>query len=369
MGNKSIKIICFVCMLSFIHNLFGQQATGFLKADHILQQLVRKKKVPGIAITVTKNGKTEFSKGYGFADIETRTPIDPIKTIFRIGSVSKPIAATGLAKMAEKNQLSLEDSIYEYLPNFPDKKYGFTLKQLGGHLAGIRSYKGNEFMNTEPLSIREGVSLFENDPLLFEPGKGYLYTSYSWNLLSLAMQKAVDKPFETIIKNEVLIPLSLSHTFPDKQQSVVGKATFYKKKGWRRFVEVPNVNNYYKLAGGGYLSTSEDVSKLGNAYLSNEFLSESIKKEFTTSQKIGDKLTYYGVGWQASFDHARRPYFGHVGNGYGGYGIFYVYPDDEVVVAILMNCSNPNQDKKFKAIIDAVFDALKEGNSMTLSTP
>lgn len=356
-------------MLTFVSNLFGQKTAGFKTADRILKKLIRKKKVPGIAITVTKNGKKEFSKGYGFADLEKKTLIDPSKTVFRIGSVSKPIAATGLAKLVAKHRLSLTDSIHECLPNFPQKKHEFTLKQLGGHLAGIRNYNGNEFMNSKPLSIKEGVALFQDDPLLFEPGKEYAYTSYSWNLLSLVMQQVTEKPFEMIIKEEVLKPLSLLHTFPDRQQNIENKAIFYKKEGWRRFVEVPNVNNYYKLAGGGYLSTSEDVSKLGNAYLSNEFLSESIKKEFTTSQKIGDKLTYYGVGWQASFDHASRPYFGHVGNGYGGYGIFYVYPDDEVVVTILMNCSNPNQDKKIKAIIDAVFEALKEGGSMTLSTP
>jgi CubicO group peptidase (beta-lactamase class C family) len=355
-------------MLSFITNLFSQETTGYAKVSSILEKLVKKKKVPGIAIVVTKNGHKEFSKGYGFADLDKDILVNPLETIFRIGSVSKPIAATGLAKMVEKHQLSLEDSVYEYLPNFPEKKYGFTLKQLGGHLAGIRNYRDNEFMNAEPLSIREGVALFENDPLLFEPGKRYSYTSYSWNLLSLAMQKAINKPFETIIKDEVLEPLLLTHTFADKQQNLANKSKFYKKKKWGRFTEVSSVNNYYKLAGGGYLSTADDISKLGNAYLSNTFLSESIKKEFITSQKIGSKLTYYGIGWQVSFDHKKRPYFGHIGNGFGGYGIFYVYPDEEVVITILMNCSNPKQDKKFNAVIDAVFEELKEKDSMTTST-
>jgi CubicO group peptidase (beta-lactamase class C family) len=343
-------------MWSFISNFFGKQKTGFAKADDILQKLVSKKRIPGLAITVTKNGKKEFSKGYGFADLDKKTLVSPSDTIFRIGSLSKPIAATGLAKLVEKKQLSLSDSIYRVLPDFPKKKYAFTLKQLGGHLAGIRNYKSNEFMNTESLTIKQGVALFQDDPLLFQPGKKIAYTSYSWNLLSLVMQKAVNKPFETIIKDEVLFPLSLTHTFPDKQQDIVGKATFYRKKGLKRFVEVSNVNNYYKLAGGGYLSTADDISKLGNAYLTKGFLSNSIKTEFTTSQKIDDKLTYYGIGWQVSFDDKNRPYFGHIGNGFGGYGIFYVYPEEQVVVSILMNCSNPKQDKKFNIVINAMFE-------------
>jgi len=346
-------------MFSFINTLFGQQYTGFKKADRVLKKLVRKKKVPGIAITITKNGKTQFSKGYGYANLEDELPVSPVTTIFRVGSVSKPIAATGLAKMVSKNQIKLSDSIRDCISYYPKKTFDFTIKQLGGHLAGIRNYKGNEFMNNKPLTIKEGVALFEKDSLLFQPGKGYLYTSYSWGLLSLAMQEVAQKPFEDIVKDEVLIPLGLSSTFPDKQQEVANKAIFYRKKRRRKFVEATPVHNFFKLAAGGYLSTSEDIAKLGNAYLTNDFLSKQVKEEFITSQKIEENLTYYGVGWQASYDHKNRPYFGHIGNGLGGYGIFYVYPKDNIVVSILMNCSNPKQDRRFHKIIDAVFNELK----------
>jgi len=361
---RNKQIVLLICMFSFINNLFGQQDVGFKKADRVLKKLVRKKKVPGIAITITKNGMTQFSKGYGYADLDKELPVHPATTIFRVGSVSKPISATCLAKMVAKNQLKLSDSIYDCVSYFPKKEYGFTLKQLGGHLAGIRNYKGNEFMNNKPLTIKEGVALFENDSLLFQPGKGYSYTSYSWNLLSLAMQEVAKKPFEDIVRDEVLIPLRLNNTFPDQQQKVLNKAIFYRKKRRRKFVESSPVNNFFKLAGGGYLSTSEDVAKLGNAYLTDGFLLEEVKEEFISSQKIGDKLTYYGVGWQASYDHKHRPYFGHIGNGLGGYSIFYVYPKENIVVSILMNCSNPKQDKRFHKIIDAVFDELKEESPM-----
>lgn len=354
-------------MFSFINNLFGQKKVGFTKADEILQKLVRQKKIPGMAVTITKNGEIKWSKGYGYADIKRKISVNPKTTIFRVGSVSKPIAATGLAKMVEKNQINLNDTIYKYVPNFPKKQYSFTLKQLGGHLAGIRNYKGNEFMNKEHLSIREGVALFENDPLLFEPGNDYLYTSYSWNLLSLAMQEAVHKPFEKIIEEEVLRPLKLTNTLPDTTAVFNGKAVFYRKKRKRKFVEVSLVDNFFKLAGGGYLSTSEDVAKLGNAYLNDDFLSKELKEKFVTSQTINNKPTYYGIGWQASFDHKNRAYFGHVGNGLGGYGIFYVYPKEQVVITMLMNCSNPNQDKKLHQVIDAFFEELMDDSTTVMS--
>lgn len=362
MRNK-VQILFLLCMFSFITQLFSQNNDGFDKANRILEKLVRKKKVPGIAITVTKKGETVLSKGYGYSNVEKKISVDPTATIFRIGSVSKPIAASGLAKMVEEERIDLEKSIHKYIADFPKKQYDFTIKQLGGHLAGIRNYKGNEFMNNEPLSIKAGVKLFENDPLLFQPGKDYAYTSYSLNLIALAIEETKGLPFEAYIQNTVLNPLEMFNTQPDKKEEIENKATFYLKPKKRRFTVAPEVDNYFKLAGGGYLSTSVDIAKLGNAYLKDDFLPNQIKNEFITSQEIGAQKTYYGIGWQASYDHKGRAYYGHIGNGLGGYGIFYVYPDSETVISILMNSSNPDLDKKFNQVIDAVFDEISKSES------
>ncbi len=346
-------------MISFITNIFAQK-TGFKKVTKIADKLVRRKKVPGLAISVAQNGKTIYTKGFGFADLENKTPINPTETIFRVGSVSKPITATTLARLHQKKEIDIHQSLFYYLPNYPKQITDFTLKQLGGHLVGLRNYKGNEFMNNKALTIEEGVDLFKKDALLFAPNTNYSYTTYSFNLLSLAMQVAVKKPFEQLVQDAVLSPLKMEHTFADTQQKSPNKATFYQKRSWRKFEVVSPVHNYFKLAGGGYLSTSMDIVKLGNALLNYNFIKEDVLKEFTISQKVNEKLTYYGIGFQASYDHKNRPYFGHIGNGLGGYAIFYVYPNKKLVITILTNCTNPNQDKKFNKIIDAVFEAFEK---------
>ena len=345
-------------MLSFITQLFAQE-TEFKKAERIAKRLVKRNKVPGLAISVSQGGEMIFSKGFGYSNLKDKSKIDPESTIFRIGSVSKPITATALARLMQQGKIEINASISKYLPNYPKQSSDFTLKQLGGHLAGLRNYKGNEFLNNKPLTIEEGVDLFKNDSLLFEPNTNYAYTSYSFNLLSLAMQESQKKQFENIVKDEVLQPLGMTHTFPDKQNELNGKATFYTKRNLRGFRECRPVDNFFKLAGGGYLSSSEDITKLGNAYLKEDFLNYATQSEVINSQKIEENLTYYGVGFQASFDHQNRPFFGHIGNGYGGYGIFYVYPKEKLVITILTNCSNPGQDKKFNKIIDAVFKGIK----------
>ena len=357
-----IIIVLSYMMFSFFNQLFAQtDVKEFSKAERIIKKMIRKRKVPGLAITISKNQKVVWSEGYGFADRKKKIPIYPDSTFFRIGSVSKPIAAIGLLNALQEQLIALDTSIYNYVPYFPKKQYDITIRQLGGHLSGIRNYKGNEFKNNKPLSIREGVALFENDSLLFEPGTDYFYTSYNWNLISLAIQEQSKLPFEEYIKTRVLNPFKMNSTVPDKQDdTLVNKAVFYRKIGRRRFKQVGKVNNYFKLAGGGYLSTSEDINKFGNALLNDALVSQEQLRPFITSQStIDNKLTYYGLGFQASYDHAGRTYFGHVGNGLGGYGIFYVYPEKAVVISILMNCSNPNIDEQFNALIDEIFEALE----------
>ena len=361
MKKNQLQTLVLVLMFSFISNLFAQKK-GFEKVTKIADRLVKRHKVPGLAITVAHNGKTVYAKGFGFADIENKTPVNTDETIFRIGSVSKPITATALAKLVQEHKVDVNASLYKYLPNYPKAAADFTLKQLGGHLAGLRNYKGNEFMNNKPLTIAEGVDLFKNDTLLFTPNSNYAYTTYSFSLLSLALQTAMDKPFEKIVQDVVLSPLKMDHTFADAQQYLPNKATFYQHKSKRKFEQVSTVHNYFKLAGGGYLSTSDDITKLGNALLDANFIKDDVLKAFVASQKVNGKLTYYGIGFQASYDHKNRPYFGHIGNGLGGYGIFYVYPKEKIVITILTNCSNPMQDKKFNKMIDAVFNKIAKTN-------
>ena len=359
--HQSILVVS-VIIFSFFNQLFAQNTSGeFNKAERIIDRIIRRHKVPGLAITVSKNQEVVYSQGFGYADLKNKILINPSNTIFRIGSVSKPIAALALLKTIEEGLIMIDSSVYNYIPYFPKKRYDITIKQLGGHLSGIRNYKGNEFKNNKPFSIREGIKLFEDEPLLFKPGTNYAYTSYNWNLISLAIQEQAKIPFEEFVKTRVLTPFQMKKTFPDKNQALEGKAVFYRKVGRRRFKPESEVNNFFKLASGGYLSTSEDINKFGNAILRFFFNNPNPLKPFITAQKTKDgvsKSTYYGIGFQVSNDSSGRFYFGHIGNGLGGYGIFYVYPEQGVVISILANCSNPNIDKKFDKLIDAIFDAL-----------
>ncbi len=113
-------------------------------------------KVPGLSIAVGQDGKIIWSEGFGFADLEAKKLITP-QSMFRIGSVSKPLTAAGLMLLVEKGVVDLDVDIHRYVPDFPEKGYPITTRQLAGHLAGIRHYQGNEvYLNRHPATVREG---------------------------------------------------------------------------------------------------------------------------------------------------------------------------------------------------------------------
>ncbi len=335
------------------------EINGMLKADKILSALIDEGKVPGISIMVNKNGETIFSKGYGYADINKKESVVPSKTVFRIASVSKPIAATALAHMVSEKKIDLDKSFYHYVPYYPKKKWDFTIRQLASHTAGIRGYKGMEYGLNKSYSIKEGISVFKDDDLVFEPGTDYLYNSFDWILVSLAIQEVSGMPFEKYVDEKVLKPLNMKNTFPEtinQEGSIAQNLSAFYSRNKLGFKEAIPVNNFYKLAGGGYLSTAEDVIKLGQAYLDKSILNENALKPFFTTENIKSVPTYYGLGWQVSQDKKGRQYYGHVGNGVGGYSNFFVYPEENMVCVILTNCTNPDVQIQLDEVVSCFID-------------
>ena len=313
-------------------------------------------RIPGMAVSIRKNGQTFHEKGYGLEDLETQRLVNPKSTVFRIASISKCITGLALGKAVEEGLLDWDTSFYDFVSDYPRKSHDFTIRQLASHTAGIRGYRGKEFALNKPLSIRDSIEVFKNEPLVFEPGKGYLYNSFDFVLLSLAIQEASDMSFVDYVKLKVLEPLEMNSTFTPEEVKLssfvstnLSISNFYTRRG-RGFKTAVEVNNEYKLGGGGYLSTSEDITRMGQAILDRKLLLPSTYEELLKAQLVKGKSVYYGLGFQVSQDMGGRHYVGHVGNSVGAYSNFFVYPKEKVVISVLINCTDPRiQDELDKA--------------------
>ena len=316
---------------------------------------------PGLAIAIADRENRIWSKGYGHANIESNRPVDPNDDLFRIGSISKAVTAAALARLAERRTLNLDQPISDYYKSGPVDKRTITLRQLGGHKAGIRHYRGIEFLsNIHYTNIEDALQVFIHDTLLFQPGMNYSYSTYGWTLISKVMEDAANQPFPEIIKKEVQIPLKLSDLKPDIVDSVnFHRVHFYEFQN-DHFVASPTVDLSNKWAGGGLLCSAADLAKFGYALTGPGYLQAESLEEFTTSQTLPDgKKTNYGIGFRIGINDVGLTWYGHSGGSIGGTSMLLIFPEIDLVIVTLVNRSEAPMDNLAMKIGTIVSRGLK----------
>ena len=148
--------------------------------------------LPGFSVAVGIGGEIVWAEGFGFADLENRSPVKP-DTRFRIGTASTALTSAAVGLLLERGRLKLDDEIQTYVPEFPKKQWPVTLRQLMGQLGGVRNDGGDEGPLMEAHCKRpvDALQYFGDKPLLSEPGTRYRYSSYGWILMSAAVESAL----------------------------------------------------------------------------------------------------------------------------------------------------------------------------------
>ena len=329
-----------------------EEARARVRAD------IAERGYPGIAIAVSVDGETVWSEGFGYADLEHRVPISP-SVKFRVGSISKSLTAATVASLVEDGRLDLDAPVQQYVPSFPEKAHPITTRQLGGHLGGIRHYRGNENFIRDPYeTVVDGLSIFADDPLLHEPGTAFSYTSHGFNLISAVVEGAVKQPFLDYMREAVFRPLGMRDTVADFVTPIIpGRTRYYVRDTEGRVVNAPFVNNSYKWAGGGFLSTTEDVLRFANAHLDDGFLSKSSRELLFTEQRTRDgEGVGYGFGWFIRTRDDGRRLLSHSGGSVGGTSLMVMEPETRVVVVGLINLTGANNGV-VREVLDLFIDA------------
>lgn len=326
------------------------------KIDSICNLQMENGHFPGIGVAVASGNRHIWTKGYGYADLEQKKAIDPQNHLFRIGSISKSVTAAALAREYERGRINLDIPISTYYPDCPADKGNLTLRQTAGHLAGIRHYRGLEFLsNIHYTNVTEPLEVFIHDTLLYEPGEKFSYSTYGWTLVSAVMEKAIDIPFVDIVAQEVSEPLYLADLKPDQKDSTAyHRVTFYEYQDSMHQVS-PVVDISNKWAGGGYLCSPEDLARFGYALAEPGYLKKSTIDLFTTSQTTNDgKPTSNGIGFFNGTDDDGRKWFGHSGGSVGGTSKLMVFPEQDLVVVTLINLSGADTDDLAMRIAEVI---------------
>jgi CubicO group peptidase (beta-lactamase class C family) len=310
-------------------------------ARAMLESMRTERGVPGLSAALGIDGRIVFAEGFGWADVENRVPVTA-ETKFRVGSVSKPLTAAAMARLVERGELDLDAPVQAYVPAFPRKRWPVTSRMVAGHLAGIRHYDGEEFLSTRRYeTVAEGLTIFADDSLLFEPGERFSYSSYGWNLLSAVVEGASGEEFLSFMDREVFEPLGMMNTVADHADSIIPNRTrFYEVANDGRIYNSPFVDNSYKWAGGGFLSIPSDLVRFGMAHLDGSLLRpETVDMLWTSQQTTAGEETENGVGWFLDRDADGRRAISHGGGSIGGVTYLLLLPESGVVAALNANTS------------------------------
>ncbi len=320
---------------------YGDLGPAVELARAMLEAMRTERGVPGLSAAVGIDGAVVWAEGFGWADVEARVPATSA-TKFRVGSVSKPLTAAAIGILVEEGKLDLDAPVQRYVPSFPEKRWPVTSRMVAGHLAGIRHYDDDEFLSTRKYeTVTAGLEIFAADSLLYEPGERFSYSSYGWNLLSAVVEGASGEQFLPYMDEHVFDALGMSSTVADHTDSIISNRTrFYEIGDDGQVFNAAYVDNSYKWAGGGYLSTPTDLVLFGMAHLDGSLLRpETVEMLWASQRTTAGEETGYGVGWATETKPGGMWTVSHGGGSVGGVTFLLLLPDERAVVALTANTS------------------------------
>ena len=333
------------------------------KTLKLVSKYQEKENIPGMAISVSYNDTLIFSEGFGFADLENKIPVNPSKTKFDIASITKTITAATLGRLKELNLVDFNKSVYDYLDSLPKKKYDFTVKQVAGHISGLKRYPtGEDWSTKNTYSIKDFYKIFQKDELLFEPGTEHKYSNYGYKMLGLIIESVYKKHIFQAQEDFVIDKLGMKNTVAYTNNSIENSTKFYVREEKKIVLSQDWFYNDSAYAEGLLLSTSEDLIKLGNGFLYAErLLRKETLVELITSQRLkNNKKTHYGIGFQTYIDKNGNFFYGHGGNAIGARGWMYIYPKSKLVVVVLGNLSQSDDAGLVTDIAKNYIDLIKK---------
>ncbi len=266
--------------------------------------------VPGVSVAVVESGEYEWAEGFGFADLENNAPASE-HTLYRLGSISKPLTAVGAMQIYERGQLDLDAPIQKYCPAFPKKQLPITTREVMGHLGGIRHYKSGspdeaELGNTKHFDnpIQAGIDFFKNDALVADPGTHFHYSTQGYTLVGCVMEGASGAKYLDFMRQNVLAPAGMEHTQADDRFAIIPYRTrFYQQTKSGAVQNADFLDSSYKIPGGGWLSSAEDMARFEVAILNDKLLKPATRDLMWTPLKPSDgSKDRYGLGWAAGDD-------------------------------------------------------------------
>jgi len=356
-----ILITLFVVSLSVAQNALAPKTIERLETE--ISSEMSKLGIPGISIAVVVNHKLVWAGGYGFSDLENFVPAKST-TAYRLASISKPLTAVAVLQLAEQKKIDLDAPIQTYCPSFPTKRWPVTARQLLAHLGGVRHYRNDEIMLTKQFnSIGDGLTIFTADSLDHEPGTKYLYSTYGYNLLGCVIEGASGMTYVEYMKKSVFTPAAMDRIQVDEISAIIpNRAQGYRMGPNGELLNSALANTSYKIPGGGYISTVNDLAKFAVALQTGVLLKPETVQMMFTPQKTRDgkpasdtPAAAYALGWRIS-EYKQEREVAHSGSQQRVRTYLYMRPDRKFALVLMCNLEGVNLTPIARSLSDIVFE-------------
>lgn len=360
-------------------------------ADRVMQEMEQHRVqigAPSFSVAVAVGGDFVWAGATGWANLERGIKATP-DTVYRVGSTSKAITATALARLVDRGIMGLDVAIERYMRDLPNGSWrAITPRQLASHSSGLAHYgqRGVKSdyvglykvmaLNTRYDRMKDALEIFDGTSLRSKPGVEFFYSSQGTVLLGAVMSAAAGKPYINLVQEEVLQPnrMTATRVSPVNGDAEKDFAVPYKRRQksldskvrpWRA------VDLSHRLPGGGFAATSSDLVLMGLAYFDESYISPETRKMFWMPQTLSNgKINpqNYAIGWRRhswqSSDGGTIENVNHGGVSRGGQSMLMLIPEHEMVVAFNTNVRTPefgDFGKIYKLIVEAFLADKREG--------
>lgn len=394
-------------------------STGFVqerlgKIDAVINAEIASGKIPGAVALVARNGKIAYFKSFGFADIDAQTPMQK-DSIFRLASMTKAITSVGAMILYERGLFQLNDPVSKYIPEFADMQVVSEMDANGDvsarvpaaaqikiidlftHSSGIsypfasnsvqKSYVDAgviDGMTSRDITLADQMKLLATQPLLFEPGSGYVY-GLGLDLLGYLIEVVSGKPLDQFFTEEIFTPLNMQDSYfylPNSKSdrlatlyAEVGEEGLTVSRGHESNIILDNprypageIHSYFS-GGAGVSSTAFDYSRfiqmlLNNGELDGSRILSRKSVDLMQSPRIdssGDQIPDFGLGFEVIVDPAKAGELGSIGS-YSWSGAFltsYWIDPSENLIAVFMSQVRPSQSDIRAKFNTMVYQALE----------
>jgi CubicO group peptidase (beta-lactamase class C family) len=311
------------------------------RLDSVAGSGVAQKRTTGLVVAVVKGTDTLLLKGYGKADVEWDVAM-PVDAMFEIGSIAKQFTAAAILQLRDAGNLSLDDDITKWLPDFDTRGNAVPLRRLLDHTSGIHGLtEMPEFMHLaiNPHFPRDsGYALIKRYPFQFRPGEAHVYNNSAYWLLGLVIEKAGGTTYEEYIEQRIFQPLGMTRSmYCHSGESVPRRAHGY---GFQNgVVRRAGMNVHtWPFAAGSVCSTAGDLVTWLTALHGGKVLSPASYAEMTTPAKLSDGTPVrYGMGLEVGRNYGDQMVIGHGGTIEGFRSQASWYSEAKMAVVVLTN--------------------------------